>query len=107
MARTLILAICAFGTACVVRSELPPDTAVQWLKARAGADFHCPSTQVKTLTLDDNTKVATGCGRSAKYALVCDTCMDSLASAALSAPVLEECDCAWKLASRVESQASQ
>ena len=41
-----------------------------------------------------------------KYVLVCDTCMDWLLSAAVNGPVLEECDCAWKLSTRVESQSS-
>jgi hypothetical protein len=105
--RTLVFVICVLGTACVVGGGPPPDTAVRWLKTRAGTDFHCPSSQVKTATIDDHTKVATGCGWSAKYVLVCDECLDGLLSAALSGPVLEECDCAWKLASRVESQASR
>jgi len=107
MTRAAVLAICALGTACVVADGPPPDTAVEWLKRRAGTDFHCAPSDVKTLTIDARTKVAKGCGRSARYALVCEQCMAWLLSAAVNAPVLEECDCAWKLASRVEPQASR
>lgn len=107
MARLLVLAICALGTACFVGGGPPPDTAVQWLKTRAGDDFDCPSSEVRTVTLDDKTKVATGCGLSARYVLVCNRRTDWLLTAAVNAPVLEESDCEWRLDSRVESQASQ
>ena len=105
MARLLVLAICALATACIVIGGPSADTAVQWLKTRAGDDFDCPPSEVTTVTIDDKTKVARGCGLSARYVLVCDRSTNWLFTAAVRTPVLEESDCTWRLDSRVESTA--
>ena len=107
MGRLVVLGISALGTACIVVGGPPADTAVQWLKARAGDDFDCPSSEVTTVRVDDKTQRATGCGLSARYVLVCDRRVHWLFTAAVKSPVLEESDCEWRLDSRVESTASK
>ena len=107
MGRLPVLAVFALQTACIVVGGPPPDTAAQWLKTRAGDDFDCAASDVTTVTLDDKTMVATGCGLSARYVLVCDRRVHWLFTAAVKTPVLEDSDCEWRLDARVESTTSE
>jgi hypothetical protein len=46
------------------------DEELAQLKTRASFDFQCPKSDIKTVTIDDDTKGVTGCGQRATY--VCD-----------------------------------
>lgn len=59
------------------------------VRARAAADFGCQSEEVHTKTLDERTRVATGCGQSATYVEVCEQCVHD-----------PRCHCTWVLDSR-------
>lgn len=41
------------------------------LKTRAAFDFQCPKGDIKTVTIDDDTKGVTGCGQRATYVHMC------------------------------------
>lgn len=41
------------------------------LRARAAHDFKCPEEQVKTVTIDDRTRSATGCGQQGTFIESC------------------------------------
>ena len=67
------------------------------LKARASSDFGCPAGAIKTNSLDERTKVASGCGQSGTYIYICNKCVDQAAALLAGLVVLDDCDCTWAL----------
>ena len=47
------------------------DEELATLKTRAAFDFQCSKRDIKTVTIDDDTKGVTGCGQRATYIHVC------------------------------------
>jgi hypothetical protein len=47
------------------------DDELSTLKTRASFDFQCPKSEIKTVTIDDDTKGVTGCGQRATYVQQC------------------------------------
>jgi len=47
------------------------DEELAELKGRAAFDFDCPKSEIKTVTIDDRTRGASGCGHRGSYVYVC------------------------------------
>jgi hypothetical protein len=81
---------------CYPETKSPADTVAS-LKVRAASDFACTPTDIKTTTIDDRTRVATGCGKRATYVEHCETCTDTALQAVSGIVAMDRCNCTWML----------
>jgi len=85
-----VFVIVAASSSCVPESETAHD-AIAKLKRRAASDLDCSSSEVRTNTIDDRTRVAEGCGRRATYVETCEACVHGVGSMRS----VDRCNCTW------------
>jgi hypothetical protein len=84
--------------ACTRNSNVKsPAETVAALKVRAASDFACTPSDIKTTTVDDRTKIVTGCGRRATYVEHCETCTDTGLQMMTGIVAMDRCNCTWTL----------
>jgi hypothetical protein len=97
-----ILATSALALAIgACETEPPAKSPAEMVKTRAAVDFDCKERDIHTITLDDRTKKAWGCGHQAVYVESCEQCGKPVVVSKMGPGTYvvpsqsERCNCTW------------
>jgi hypothetical protein len=105
----------AFVAACSILAcaeEPPAKSPAEILKTRAAVDFDCKERDVHTITIDDRTRKAWGCGHQAIYIESCEQCGKPVfinktgSNSYVASPASERCNCTWVMDTHQPTPAS-